>query len=186
MITLRAYSAERILLPLQKWQHEQSVLIGRGALSSDLRTNFREVAELVCFYSGRIDGCKNNSIDVRNFLVNVLVVCIASANSMNLSIGEHIAGDFVCPDIDVLARELGRDVPGDGSLSGAANVISSFGEQMSKVADAMDRFDPGDHRSDMENLVVQLSIGVLGVLGHLGNGLESAIRTVDLQSLRRS
>lgn len=182
-------SAEGILLPLQKIQQAHDEIAHRDILSFDLYKRLKHMVLHFYKYAGRIETARSTGDlqQLRHTLVDTLIICMASANAMNLSIGEKIQKTSECGDLDSLARNLGERLETTDLFSESVRMLVIIGGQMAKAIESADHMERGDPRFIMENLVVQLTVAVLGILGQQGENLyedvKIRLRGVELKSI---
>ena len=125
--------------------------------------------------------------DARKSVIKGVAGSMASANAMNLSLGEKISEIPESNDIDALARELGKTLQSTDLFAESVRTLVILGGQMAKAIESADHMERGDPRADMESLVVQLTVAVLSILGHQGGALQTDIQTrlqgVELKSI---
>lgn len=171
------FSAENILLPLQKLQQAHDEAAHRDILNFDLYKRLKHMVLHFFKYAGKIEAARSeqNSSALGQILVDTYIICMASANAMNLSLGRAIACDREFSNIDALARHLSKSNRGD--LSGEAlRSLLLIGGHMAKAIESADHMERGDPRAVMESLVPQLATAVLGILGSLDGNIENDIK----------
>ena len=182
-------SAEGVLLPLQKMQQAHDELSHRDILSFDLYKRLKHMVLHFYKYAGRIEVARSTGdlSQLRSTLIDSFIICMASANAMNLSLGEKISEIPESNDIDALARELGKTLQSTDLFAESVRTLVILGGQMAKAIESADHMERGDPRADMESLVVQLTVAVLSILGHQGGALQTDIQTrlqgVELKSI---
>lgn len=183
------YSAEGVLLPLQKLQQAHDEVAHRDILSFDLYKRLKHMVLHFYKYAGRIEVARSTGdlSQLRSTLIDTFIICMASANAMNLSLGEKISGIPETNDIDALARELGNKLQSTDFFAESVRVLVILGGQMAKAIESADHMERGDPRADMESLIVQLTVAVLSILGHLSGALQTDVQTrlqgVELKSI---
>lgn len=182
-------SAENILLPLQKLQQAHDELAHRDILSFDLYKRLKHMVLHFYKYAGRIETARStgDTQQLRRTLIDTFIICMASANAMNLSLGESITEVAEAKDLDSLAHELGKKLQCTDLSAEAVRALVVLGGQMAKAIESADHMERGDPRATMEGLVAQLTAVVLGILGHLNGKLDSDVRqrlhSVELKSI---
>lgn len=182
-------SAEKILLPLQKLQQAHDEVAHRDILSFDLYKRLKHMVLHFYKYAGRIEASRSTGDlqQLRRTLIDTFIICMASANAMNLSLGEQIVEVAEANNLDSLAHELGKKIQSTDLSAEAVRSLVVLGGQMAKAIESADHMERGDPRATMEELVVQLAVVVLGILGHLNGKLESDVRSrlssVELKSI---
>ena len=182
-------SAENILLPLQKLQQAHDELAHRDILSLDLYKRLKHMALHFYKYAGRIETSRDigDTPQLRRTLIDTFIICMASANAMNLSLGESITDVAEANDLDSLAHELGKKILSTDLSVEAVRALVVLGGQMAKAIESADHMERGDPRATMEGLLPQLTAVVLGILGHLNGKLDSDVRArlsgVELKSI---
>nr|WP_315466375.1 hypothetical protein [uncultured Rhodoferax sp.] len=183
------YSAEGVLLPLQKLQQAHDEVAHRDILSFDLYKRLKHMVLHFYKYAGRIEVARSTGdlSQLRSTLIDTFIICMASANAMNLSLGGKISGIPETNDIDALARELGEKLQSTDFFGESVRALVILGGQMAKAIESADHMERGDPRADMEGLIVQLTVAVLSILGHLSGALKTDVQTrlqgVELKSI---
>lgn len=182
-------SAEDILLPLQKMQQAHDEVAHRDILSFDLYKRLKHMVLHFYKYAGRIETARNagDLLQLRRTLIDTFIICMASANAMNLSLGEAITEVAETSDLDSLAHELGKKRQSTDLFAESVRTLVILGGQMAKAIESADHMERGDPRAVMETLTSQLTVAVLGILGHLDGKLDSDVRArlrgVELKSI---
>lgn len=182
-------SAENILLPLQKLQQAHDEVAHRDILNFDLYKRLKHMVLHFYKYAGRIETARGtgDTQQLRRTLIDAFIICMASANAMNLSLGESITDVAEANDLDSLAHELGKKIQCTDLSAEAVRTLVVLGGQMAKAIESADHMERGDPRATMEGLVAQLAAVVLGILGHLNGKLDSDVRArlhgVELKSI---
>lgn len=182
-------SAESILLPLQKLQQAHDEVAHRDILSFDLYKRLKHMVLHFYKYAGRIETARStgDSQQLRRTLIDTFIICMASANAMNLSLGESIPEVAEASDLDSLAHELAKKIQSTDLSAEAVSKLVILGGQMAKAIESADHMERGDPRAAMEALVAQLTVVVLGILGHLNGKLDTDVRArlhgVELKSI---
>lgn len=177
------------MLPLQKMQQAHDEVAHRDILSFDLYKRLKHMVLHFYKYAGRIEVARSTGDlhQLRHTLIDTFIICMASANAMNLSLGERISEIAESNDLDALARELGKKLQSMDLFAESVRVLVILGGQMAKAIESADHMERGDPRAVMESLVVQLTVAVLAILGHLSGPLEKDVRTrlhgVELKSI---
>lgn len=172
------FSAEHILLPLQKLQQAHDEAAHRDILNFDLYKRLKHMVLHFFKYAGKIEAARleGNSPALRKILVDTYIICMASANAMNLSLGRTIACDCEFSDIDALAQALSKSSRGTDLFGEALRPLLLIGGDMAKAIESSDHMERGDPRAMMESLVPQLAAAVLGILGNFDGNIENDIR----------
>ena len=182
-------SAENVLLPLQKLQQAHDEVAHRDILSFDLYKRLKHMVLHFYKYAGRIETSRStgDTQQLRRTLIDTFIICMASANAMNFSLGESITEVAEVHDLDSLAYELGKKIQSTDLSAEAVRTLVVLGGQMAKAIESADHMERGNPRAVMEGLVAQLTIAVLGILGHLNGKLENDVRArlngVELKSI---
>ncbi|HEY8878510.1 MAG TPA: hypothetical protein VIN03_13165 [Roseateles sp.] len=182
-------SAEGILLPLQKMQQAHDEVAHRDILSFDLYKRLKHMVLHFYKYAGRIETARGTGDlqQLRRTLIDTFIICMASANAMNLSLGEAIPDVAESNDLDALAHELGKELKSTDLFAESVRTLVILGGQMAKAIESADHMERGDPRAIMEALVAQLTVAVLGILGHLNGKLDSDVQArlhgVELKSI---
>jgi hypothetical protein len=182
-------SAESILLPLQKLQQAHDEVAHRDILSFDLYKRLKHMVLHFYKYAGRIETARSagDPQQLRQTLVDTFIICMASANAMNLSLGESILEIAEARNLDSLAHELGKKIQSTELSAEAVRTLVVLGGQMAKAIESADHMERGDPRAAMEGLVAQLTVVVLGILGHMNGNLDRDVRArlhgVELKSI---
>ena len=170
---------EEILLPLQKRQQAHDEAAHPDILSFDLHKRLKHMVLHFYKYAWRIETARATADlqQLQRTLIDTFIICLVSANAMNLSLGGKMQGTAGLNDLDGLAIALGQKLKTTDLFTESVRVLVIFGGQMAKALESADHMESGDPRSAMEGLIVQLSEAVLGILGHQGRGLDQQLVT---------
>ena len=129
-------------------------------------------------YAGKIELAREigDEESIRKTLVDALIICLASANAMNQSIGKALVAEAESPTLDALANVFARDFERAALGFQAVKSFVVIGGQMAKAIESSDHMEAGNPRAGMEELVPLMTRAVLGVLGHLRPGLDEDVR----------
>lgn len=186
---MRKFSAESILLPLQKLQQVHDEVAHRDILSFDLYKRLKHMVLHFYKYAGKIEAARPDGdlSLLRSVLIDAYIICMASANAMNLSLGDFIRCDAESRDLDSLAHDLSKEFQATDIFSDAVKALVIIGGQMAKAIESADHMEHGNPRATMEALVPQLTCSILGILGRLEGQLDMDVRlrlrTVELKSI---
>lgn len=186
---MREFSAESILLPLQKLQQVHDEVAHRDILSFDLYKRLKHMVLHFYKYAGKIEAARSDGdlSLLRSVLIDAYIICMASANAMNLSLGDFIRCDAESRDLDSLAHELSKEFQAADIFSDAVKALVIIGGQMAKAIESADHMERGNPRATMEALVPQLTCSILGILGRLEGQIDRDVRlrlrTVELKSI---
>lgn len=175
---MKQVSAESILLPLQQLQQSHDEIAHRDILSFDLYKRLKHMVLHFYKYAGKIESARveRDFLQFRKVLVDTFIICMASANAMNVSLGESIQEEAEAPNLDALARELGKTMPTKDLFVEALHSMLVLGGQMAKAIESADHMERGDPRATMEILISRLTVVILGILGHLDGHLDAEVR----------
>lgn len=172
------YTAEDVLLPLQRLQLEHDQLAHFDMLSFDLHKRLKHMVLHFFKYAGRIEEARSasNKDLLNSTLLDAFVICMATANALNLSLGQHIQASMEAKDIDALAHSLGRNIGNEDLYEGSIRSLVLIGGRMAKAVESLDHMEHGDCRSTMEALLPTLATSVLGYLSKGSPHIEDRIR----------
>jgi len=172
------YTAEDVLLPLQRLQLEHDKLAHFDMLSFDLHKRLKHMVLHFFKYAGRIEAAKDTKDDqaLRGTLLDAFVICMATANALNLSLGQHIHASVEEKNIDGLARSLGKNLGDVDPYDESVRSLVLVGGRMAKAVESLDHMEPGDCRATMELLLPELTTLVLRLLGRTSLQVETLIR----------
>lgn len=173
------YSAEAILLPLQKLQQRHDEMAHRDILNFDLYTRLKHMVLHFYKYSGKVEAARvaGDLGALRHALLDTFIICMASANALNLSLGESIQVSAESNDVDSLAHVLAKEIRAGDLYTEALRELVITGGKMAKVIESADHMEDGNPRAEMRALVPKLTAAILGLLGHLRGGVESDLRS---------
>lgn len=172
------FTSEAILLPLQKLQQHHDEVAHRDILSFDLYKRLKHMVLHFYKYAGKVEAARvSGDVDsLRHTLLDTFIICMASANALNQSLGEAMPVVVESNDVDALAQVLAKEIRTADLFSEALRQLVVIGGQMAKAIESADHMESGNPRADMSALVPALTRATLGILGHLGGGLEADIR----------
>jgi hypothetical protein len=169
-------SAEAALLPIQLAQQEHDLLAHRDILALDTQTRLKHMTLHFLKYAGKIAaaGERRDRESLVSTIVDSFIICLATANTLNVSLGAHIESSV--NTVDDLARELAHEVGEDDLFWRALHGLVKVAGQMAKSIESTDHLERGNPRAELEALIVELSRETLIVAGSTGVSLEASIR----------
>ena len=173
-----AIPAENILLQLQRVQRALDELAHRDILSFSLHKRLKHMVLHFYKYAGKIETSRiaGDSVAMRATLIDAFIICMASANSMNLSLEKTLLASSDVQDLDGLAQVLARKFSGRDLFSEAVSRFVVVGGKMAKALESEDHMEVGNPRAEMNALLPEMTEAVLGLLGRLGTGLDADVR----------
>ncbi|HGW5536615.1 hypothetical protein IPC451_02060 [Pseudomonas aeruginosa] len=171
--------AERILLPLQRLQHEHDKIAHQDILSFSLHKRLKHMVLHFYKYAGKIQiAWEDNDLQTfRKSLIDSFIICMASANAMNLSLGKVMPAELVASDLDGLAAAISEGLSVQDLYASSIRDFLIIGGKMAKALESADHMEDGNPRGEMRVLLPDLTISVLGHLGKLDGELEEEIRS---------
>jgi hypothetical protein len=118
-----------------------------------------------------------DEVALRCVLMDAFIICMASANALNVSLGAQIEDQAESPDIDALANAIAKRVHVNDVFGDALRHLVLIGGRMAKAIESSDHMEDGNPRSEMNRLVPELAVALLAVSSRLGTGLEREVRT---------
>lgn len=169
--------SEHVLLRLQRVQQLHDELAHRDILSFDLYKRLKHMVLHFYKYAGNIERAKETAdrAVLSRILIDTFIICMASANALNLSLGSKIGKH--AESVDRLAKQLGEEIGSGDLFATAVRDLLVIGGQMAKVMESSDHLERGDPRAEMEDLIPKLTAKVLGLLGQMGTEVDQAVRT---------
>jgi hypothetical protein len=175
---MKQFSAESILLPLQKLQQAHDELAHRDILSFDLYKRLKHMVLHFYKYAGKVEAAREQQdlASLRRTLIDTFIICMASANAMNTSLGRQFSVRAEAATLDALAHELAKDAGStEDMFSIAGRSLVVLGGRMAKAIESSDHMEEGNPRAEMQELVPALAKVVLSVLGRLSGDLEASV-----------
>jgi hypothetical protein len=172
------FRAEDVLLPLQRLQQRHDEVAHRDILNFDLYKRLKHMVLHFYKYAGKVELARQSSdkLALRRILMDAFIICMASANALNVSLGAHIDDLAESLDVDALANSIARRFPVGDVFGDALQHLVLIGGRMAKAIESSDHMEDGNPRSEMNLLVPELAVALLAVCSRLGVGLESDIR----------
>ena len=172
------YSAESILLPLQKMQQAHDEVAHRDILSFDVYTRLKHMVLHFYKYAGKIEAAREarDQEALRRTLLDAFIICMASANAINLSVGKDLGATAESSDLDALAHVLAAKVKSRDLFSEATRSLLVIGGPMAKAIESADHMEDANPRAAMSALVPQMTAAILALLGHMQGGIEADVR----------
>lgn len=169
---------ESILLPIQRLQLVHDEAAHRDILSFSLHKRLKHMVLHFYKYAGKVAdaGERRDEAVLRSTLIDAFIICLASANAMNLSLGATIDATAESSSLDGLAHSLAERFQQTDVFASTVRELVVLGGQMAKAVESADHMEAGDPRSEMARLVPVLTASVLGHLGRLDIGIEEAVR----------
>lgn len=179
-------SAESILLPIQAAQQKHDLLAHKDILNLNAHTLLKHMILHFLKYSGKMAQANhtNNTALFSATLVDTIIICLATANALNVSLGKHIADRAF--GLNELCSKLGSNVVEPASAYGAFALVTIAG-RMAKSIESTDHLEKGNPRIELEALIIELTKEMLGVAGalklELGNEIEKRWKAVEAKSI---
>ena len=172
------YNAEAVLLPLQLLQLEHDRLAHFDMLSFDLHKRLKHMVLHFFKYAGRIEEAKEqrNEEVLHGTLLDSFVICMATANALNLSLGKHIESNSTANSVDALAKALGMELGDVDLYNEAVSSLVLIGGRMAKAVESLDHMENGNCRAAVEALLPKLALAILQMLGRTSMQVEPSIR----------
>lgn len=182
--------SEHVLLRLQRVQQMHDELAHRDILSFDLYKKLKHMVLHFYKYAGRIEQAKSSGdfAELERTLIDTFIICMASANAMNISLGAAI--NLKADKLTTVTEILAKDLADQDIYSVAVRELVLLGGQMAKAVESSDHMERGDPRLQMESLVPKLAAVILGCLGVQKVDVDSAVRArlsaIEAKSIFRS
>ena len=172
------YSAESILLPLQRLQQAHDEKAHRDILSFDLYKRLKHMVLHFYKYAGKIEAARTtrDTVELRRSLLDAYIICMASANAINVSLGKALGVTAETNTLDALAHVLARSVIGRDLFAEAVSSLVLVGGNMAKTIESTDHMEDANPRAAMADLIPQMTAAILGLLGHMEGGIEADLR----------
>lgn len=173
-----AYPLEEIFLPVQRMQLEHDEKAHRDILSFSLHKRLKHMVLHFYKYAAKITLAAEagDEATARKILIDAFIICLASSNALNLSLGKSIEASPESATLDSVAQVLAKCYVSPDVYRSAARDLLLIGGRMAKVVESADHMEAGDPRGDMARLVPELAASVLGHLGRMQVGIEQAVR----------
>lgn len=167
-------SAESILLPIQAAQQKHDLLAHKDILSLNAHTLLKHMILHFLKYSGKMAEANHtkNSALFSATLIDTIIICFATANALNLSLGKHITERSF--GLSELCKKLGENEDNVANVWGAYALVTIAG-RMAKSIESTDHLEKGNPRIELEFLIVELTKKMLGVAGMFDIDLENEI-----------
>lgn len=171
------FSAEEILLPLQRLQQQHDEVAHKDILSFDLYKRLKHMVLHFYKYAGKLEMARQTRDEgsLRQTLLDAFIICMASANAMNLSLGGALSARAEAADLDSLSKQFAREITGPDVFAEAVSLMVLTGGKMAKVVESADHMEDANPRTAMMALVPEMTAEVLGLLGRLRGGLEADV-----------
>lgn len=169
-------SAEAILLRIQSEQREHDRRAHRDILNLDTQTLLKHMTLHFLKYAGKVASARDaqDKEALSNTLTDTVIICLATANALNVSLGEKITETG--EDLNALAQHLARDLTVGEVYEKTLGDLVKISGRMAKAIESTDHLEKGDPRSEMEKLIVELTTAMLANSGSLRIPLEEAIK----------
>lgn len=131
-------SAESILLPIQLAQQEHDQLAHRDILNLDTQTRVKHMTLHFLKYAGKIAYAREdrNEHELGNIIVDAFIICLATANTLNVSIGKAL--EFYASDLKSLAINLAKDAARETIFDRVLTDLVKISGRMAKAIEATD------------------------------------------------
>lgn len=155
------YTTEVVFTPMQKAQFQHDKLAHRDILNFGLYYKIKHMVLHFFKYAGRVQcaSATNDFAKLTETLIDTLIICLATANALNLILGKRIHVNSICNSLEDIGKELCiKDISEENQIF--KTVINDFlviGGAMAKAAESTDHFEVGDFRSDINHLTVEMT-----------------------------
>jgi hypothetical protein len=168
-------SAEAILLQIQSEQQAHDLLAHRDILHLDTQTRLKHMTLHFLKYAGKIATARTqkDADTLANILVDVFIICLATANALNVSLG--VGTPVTAPNLDILAQKIADLVPGGDPYDKALTDLVMIAGRMAKSIESTDHLERGNPRAELEELIVELTMAMVASIGSLKITLQSAV-----------
>ena len=173
-----AHSAESVLLPIQFAQQEHDQFAHRDILNLDTQTRLKHMTLHFLKYAGKIAHAREeaNESELGNILVDVLIICLATANTLNVSIGAAIKPSVDDLNLQSLANTLARGIARETIFDRTLTDLVKIAGRMAKSIESTDHLEDGNPRAELETLIGELSVAMLADCGVLGIPIFATIQ----------
>lgn len=171
--------AAEILLQFQREQQQHDELAHRDILNFDLYKRLKHMVLHFYKYAGKVEQARAEQNDglLRHTLIDTLIICLASANALNLALAAHVDAEPPEATLQSLAQTLAAHTqPSVDLYSEAMHSLILIGGAMAKAIESSDHMEAGNPRAEMQTLVPKLTFAILTALGRQVGDLDSAIR----------
>jgi hypothetical protein len=169
--------SKHVLLQLQRVQQVHDEVAHRDILSFDLYKKLKHMVLHFYKYAGRIEQAK----DTRNMdvlggtLIDTFIICMASANALNISLDAAIGKD--AETMKALTQLLHSESKFTDPFEASVRELLVIGGKMAKAIESSDHMERGDPRQQMELLVPMLTKGILACLDTLPIDVETTVKS---------
>jgi hypothetical protein len=169
-------SARIIMLQIQRDQNTHDLLAHRDILNLDTHTKIKHMTLHFLKYAGKLaEICEGGHRSrLEEVLVDVFIICLATANSLNVNIGG--AWDICADDLNGLSENLRPEAKISDPLNFSLLTLVKIAGKMAKAIESTDHLERGNPRADFETLIVELTTEVFVVIGYLKLPLEQMVR----------
>lgn len=169
--------AESILLTWQKRQLDHDTRAHRDILNLDTNRRVKHMVLHLLKYAGKVATAQidRNQEALRATLVDTFIICLATANTLNVNVGVSIP--LNAASLNELAATMSQGVDLPDIFQSSLVSIAMLGGKMAKAIEATDHLEQGDPRHDLELLIAELVQSLLPVLGALDIDIETTIES---------
>jgi hypothetical protein len=169
-------SAEAILLQIQSEQQSHDLLAHRDILNLDTQTRLKHMTLHFLKYAGKIASAKRDQdlAGLGNVLIDVFIICLATANALNVSVGAQCPASSA--NLDTLASDLAMTSEAGDHFDQALFDLVVIAGKMAKSIESTDHLERGNPRAELEGLIVELTNSVLISIGRLRVPLSTSVK----------
>jgi hypothetical protein len=169
--------SKHVLLQLQRIQQLHDEAAHRDILSFDLYKKLKHMVLHFYKYAGRIEQAKDTrDMDVLGgTLIDTFIICMASANALNISLDAAIAKDAEA--MKALTQLLRSESNFTDPFEASVRELLVIGGKMAKAIESSDHMERGDPRQQMELLVPKLTMSILACLDILPIDVETTVKS---------
>jgi len=168
-------SAEAILLHVQSEQLAHDRLAHQDILNLDTHTRLKHMTLHFLKYAGKIAQARiNHDVStLSNVLIDVFIICLATANTLNVSLGAN--SSITASSLDNFANKLAELTQLDDPFEQALTKLVITSGKMAKSIESTDHLERGNPRAELEDLIVELSMDTLASIGSLKISIQTEI-----------
>ena len=168
---------EDALMRLQRVQQSHDELAHRDILSFNLHKRLKHMTLHFYKYSGNIEAARlsGDKAALRRILVDAYIICMASANAINVSLGRALNVSSNLQNLDAVAQSFASPFRGKDVFAEALSQFVLIGGKMAKALESEDHMEDGNPRAVMSDLVPKMATLVLGLLALTGGSIETAV-----------
>lgn len=159
-------AASAILLQAQIDQQRHDLRAHRDILNLNTYERLKHMTLHFLKYGGKIVDAREQSDrnSLHKILVDIFIICLATANTLNTNIAKK--STIYAEDLGKLTERLGANSARTTNIfDESVTTLIKISGKMAKAVESTDHLERGDPRAVLEDLISELGLEILALIG---------------------